>query len=299
MSSLIDIDRWPLRRKLLLVPITAFIGFIFVLILIAYFGSSIGRLADQINEDFFPGFELSGNLQGKVLDLQTTLQAATRENDTDLIETTAEGLKDEILAMFDRASENRAFKPDAEKREAIFGSILGDATNANQAYADDPGSFELRDEARRNNRMVGFISTVWGLPVSSELLTAIDNAFTSTEAETANMLLPDETAANVSVESANEAALVVERARQDFIAYFQIAIPLTYSLMTDELDNPIASPVPVPAGVQLVDMVRALQTTQAEVDALSEVARYGLGAELDALSAEQRNLLFTALATSR
>ncbi|NJL29294.1 MAG: HAMP domain-containing protein [Thermoanaerobaculia bacterium] len=251
-----------LSTKVLLSPLLAGVGFVLILLMTWFFGSSISRLAEDINRAYFPGFELTRDLKAKVLEIPQQLQAALNEKDLDLIDLAAALRHDEVLQLLDEATTNPAFDPPTAKKKQILERIavlVQTTTGANKAAEDGSGEGDAASARENDQRqaMLAFLETAW-------------------EVEEGDAATPK--------------ATLVATLRSQFEEYYQLAEKTTRQMVEAELQSQEDVPAPVQDFELVREMVTRHQRVQAMVDALSEVSRAGMLLELETLSAGQSRL---------
>jgi len=261
-----------LSTKVLLSPVIAGLGLIVILLLTWFFGSNISRLTSEINESYFPGFELARDLEVQLQEVPRLLFAAFQENNLEMIDEEIATLHVSILGLLEEAEDNPAFSPSPEKKLAIRARLS--ELQALAAAAEGEGiALESEEQSLEQSQdwqsIIDYLDAAWGI-------------------------ITDEETDEVRIAESRGQSLIV-LLRQHFEEYYSLATETTGQMIRQQqadLEDSEAAPT-IDSGQiaqNQVTMVSRHQRLLIGANALSQISRIGMVIELDSLSAGQRNL---------
>ncbi|MEM6455736.1 MAG: methyl-accepting chemotaxis protein [Acidobacteriota bacterium] len=272
-------DHLRLSHKVTLSPVIAAVGFVIILVVTGLVGSKIASLSDAISTDYFPGFETTRELQVKLVELSRTFQDAVNESDEYLVEETATQLQAEILDLLRSAEDKQTFAPAKDKQDDILDFIEASRADAERAVdaaledgLEDYQVLQLEQRVDRLGSVRAFLMTQWGMsagnaPAIGEAVNGADDASAGADGAPGESLV-------VTVE-------------ENFASYFGLATQTTLGMIAEQQGLEEDGAVDLR---RLMQLQQAINEVITQVEALSEVSRFGMIVELRSLETDQRTL---------
>ncbi|RMH17618.1 MAG: methyl-accepting chemotaxis protein [Acidobacteria bacterium] len=249
-------DRLRLSTKVLLSPILAFVGVAVIFGITWFFGSRIGDLADDITQEYFPGFDLTRDVKEQLNRLPEIFVDAVTQMDDFILDEDAQEVHERILDLFEQAKDNATFEPEASKRQAILASLRADAKALAQAAAAAEGSAQ-EQRAALEKRAADF----------ADLVRFLEEQWSATDAGSNKPL--------------------VETVKEAYESYFQLAKATVLEQIRAQ-EGSAGEIMPPEMAAKQAALKESTAGIITQINALAEVGRTGLRVELDSLRRDQR-----------